>query len=185
MFNRRRIAAAVALLFAGVLLWIGWRTFEQSRMMTLLVGGPRLDIPWDAGKKDQEVSAEIDVPRPAYYSLSLDLHFNRNDPVDRARVHAIAGEASYGRDGTVHDTGLSIPVRVSIVRLARSTEDTLFDQEVSRQFLTGFTADFYDREITGLRLERGRYRVTVKALSDTPALEGIETHFDMHITHFK
>jgi hypothetical protein len=185
VFSLRRIGTAAALLFAGVLLWIGWRSFEQSGWMTLLVGGPRLDIPWDASRKDQEASAEIEVPRPAYYSLSLDLHFNRDDPGDRARVHAIAGDVSYGRDGTVRDTGLSIPVRVSIVRLARSTEDPLFDHEVSGQFLTGWTADFYEREITGLRLERGRYRVTVKALSDTPALEGTETHFDMHITHFK
>jgi len=175
----------VAALFAGVLLWIGWRSFEQSRVMTLLVGGPSLDIPWDAGKKDSEVSAEIDVPRPAYYSLSLDLHFDRSNSDDRARVHKIAGDVYTDRDHVVHGTGLSIPVRVSIVRLARSTEDTLFDQEVTRQFLTGWTADFYDREITGLRLERGRYRVTVKALSDTAALDGTETHFDMYITHFK
>ena len=175
----------VAALFAGALLWSGWRSFEQSRLMTLLVGGPSLDIPWNAGKKDETVSAEIDVPRPAIYSLSLDLHFDRSNPDDRARVHKIAGDLYYDRDHVPHDTGLSIPVRISIVRLTGSADDTLLDEEATRQFLEGTTADFYIRDITGLRLERGRYRVAVKALSDTAALDGTETHFDMRITQFK
>lgn len=115
----------------------------------------------------------------AYYGFYLDLHFAANDPQDRARIFALAGNGET-RSGHRVNNGLPIPVKLTVRHADKDAGPPLFDAIVPEQELEGYSATYFAKSITGLSLPPGLYSVRVDALQDIPDLGSVEVHFDVH-----
>jgi hypothetical protein len=142
----------------------------------------RIDVPFEAGRKGAVVEAALNVTTTTErrYTFYLDLLYRPKDWQDMGRVRTLAGTGAY-RDGRQIDTGLAIPVRLSVDRVDGGGPRSILDGVFTRHDLEGFSADRFFKVITRIRLEPGRYWVRIEALDNIPELDGTPVHLDIHI----
>lgn len=172
-----RLMIGAAILFA-----VGWLSVSvyNSHFMTLIVGGPRVDLPFAAGRKGEAVEARFHVPRDEYFAFTLDLYFKPGDQQDRSKIQKMAGSGARHPDGRTVDDGISIPVKLTISRSTSEGETTLVQKEITDEPLESYGAAF-SKTVYGTVLQKGDYRVRIEALEDVPELTDVPVNFDVRI----
>ena len=147
----------------------------------------QVDLPFHAGVKGSVVETQLHASTTKNYTFYLDLHFREGDQQDRERVRKLAGTGAYDRSGPGArqiDTGLRIPVHLSVGRVGAVTQWSILDADFASHDLEGFTAGYYSKIIAGARLEPGDYRVRLEALQNIPELSDIPVSFNIHVRPF-
>ncbi len=173
----RLIIGGAFLLAAGWLLV----SLYNSRLMTLIVGGPRLDLPFSAGRKGAYVEAQFHVPRDSYFAFTLDFYFKPGDEQDRSKIQKMAGSGGRRPDGRTIDDGISIPVKLTISQSTSEGETTLVQKEIDDEPLEGYTAAYFVKTVYGMFLKKGDYRVRIESLKDVTELTDVPVNFDVRI----
>jgi len=150
-------------------------------LASLVLPSPHISVPFAAGKKGAIVTTNLHVNFAAYYTVYLNLYFDKGNPEDRSHVAALAGSGATSKSGQRLDNGLEIPVELTIVRKKDNQTNLILDDHFKTDELGGFTADHFAKVITGIRLDPGRYEIKIAALQDVPELRDVPVRFDVHI----
>ncbi|WP_156629566.1 DUF5625 family protein [Methylobacterium sp. Leaf85] len=148
------------------------------------------EVPFQAGIKSSQAEFILDVWNKARHSFYINLYFNagsRDDPdrnKDRDRVRKIAGHGGYNIITKRRiDNGLTIPVRLTIVRLNGKDDELILDKVYDDPIGDGFTERYYAKLIVRYSLEPGIYKARIEALKDLPSLQTVPVQFDVHVAY--
>jgi hypothetical protein len=177
MSYKKIIVAALTVLIIAFFVEATLKGLGQTHWMTLIDAPPSVDVPWVPGKQDQMVSVDLEVIRRTYFVLGIDLYFDSHNEESRARVQKLAGHIYTDRDGVIHDTGLSVPIHITIMQTDGSAKKSIFDSVIENQTMVGYSANAFSRKIMGLPLEPGKYQISATALADFPELSDAVAHF--------
>jgi len=129
-------------------------------------------MPFAAQVKGAILELDVRVREKRRYSFALQLGFSSSDNSARQRIALLAGSGARRADGTPVDTGLPIPLELSIQLLRSQVETPVYKKRVSEFELKAYGASYYSKEIDRVWLEPGDYHIRVEALQDIAELQG-------------
>jgi hypothetical protein len=149
--------------------------------MTYIFGTPSFDSPFRADKKEEIISANLKISRKLLFQFYFDFYFLPNNQEDRTRIQKLAGDFGSLQDGKRINSGISIPINLTITRIIHDNESVIYSNNIYQEPMYGFTSRFFSKLIFSVPLEGGMYKIYVKTLQETPELSNVSVHFDIHV----
>ncbi len=165
----------IAVALTALAIWLIVQ-LDNSHLMTLIVGAPWIDVPFAAGQKGAVVEQNFHVPRDEYFAFTLDLYFKPGDPQDRAKIAKLAGYGGRDRNGNAIDTGIPIPVKLTVFRQTDDVKSIVLQEEADSEETEGWGAAFYKRVSAGT-LRKGDYTIRIESLAEVPELTDVPVRF--------
>lgn len=179
------VLVLVGALLPGCSAFVAAGNVTAAMIKTELYPPAYVNLPFQAGVKGTVLETQFRVLTTASYTFYLKLYFRATDEQDRTRIENLAGDGSRDRNGRSVNTGLPIPVRLSVGRFSDgSGEWSVLSEVFTNHDLGDYNTTYYSKIIDGLRLDPGVYKMRIEALQDIAELNGVQVHFDMHTQHF-
>lgn len=129
-------------------------------------------VPFSAQVKGTVLELDVRLREERGYLFLLQLGFTRGDESSRRRVARLAGTGARNADGGLVDTGLAIPLEMTIHRLQVPNATPVYRRQIANFALYSHSDTYYAKLVDRVPLAPGQYRIRIEALQDIPELQG-------------
>lgn len=135
---------------------------------------PPIVLPFAVQKAGNKLETEIKVAEHRAYLFHLRFLFNENDERDRARVRKLVGGAGIDKYGNLVEPGIPVALRIRINLIDATGEKLILEKEFFELKLSAHADSYFSKQIIGLPLLPGHYRISIESLMDVPELLGTD-----------
>ena len=158
-----------------------WLSIFMLAFLPWLTACAKSNFPFEVQKAGNKVEIEYRVVKHEFYYFNLRLMYKEGDQEDRARVRKLAGSYEKDKNGKLIEPGIPIVLRFKINVIDSAGERPMLEQEIPVLGLTSWGGDSFSKQIAGVPLKPGRYRISVESLRDVPELVGTPVIFSIGI----
>jgi hypothetical protein len=130
-------------------------------------------------KRGSLVDVELLIPEERVYAFSLQFMFKEGDEKDYARVRQLIGAFERNSNRNSLKAGEPLALNLRVEDTESNNIKVIFDQplKVDEIQVSSWGGSSFTKELTALKLPRGRYHIVVSADQDTPAFAGADVKF--------
>jgi hypothetical protein len=160
--------------------------FASFLWMPIQVGAQAPPVPpvafaFDVSRAGSSIDTDFKADRRRLYHF--DLQFEYVDQQDLWRVRKLVGDGP-ARDGRYPTPGIIVPVHLEVYEVIEGVRPRIiFDHTIETQghyrHRIGTTIGHYDRTITNVVLNPGRYKVRATTIKDVPKFLDATTRFSI------
>ena len=138
---------------------------------------PPIYVPVALHEVNSLVSLDVEIVKQDVYGFQLTYPFRAGDETDWARAWKLAGGSFKDADGHWVERGSPVTVRLAIEHISSNSRQRIFEQIVSNPKLSSSGADRLYANLAEMRLDPGRFRVTLVVLASDPSLSDAKADF--------
>jgi hypothetical protein len=133
-----------------------------------------LNDPFEVHKAGAMVTTEVQVKEAHHYWFELQFWHKGKDEVEKARIKKLVGSGSINREGNPIDSGIPIPLKITISIIDESGEHVVTEKEVFVGMQMSGGGGHWDRGIGAILIPAGHCRITVESMRDIPELTDVK-----------
>ena len=134
-----------------------------------------INTPFKIDRAGNVLTLDVTIDVVDNYSIDLVYIIPPGSVMKYSTLFDLAAGIKYNPDGTESWEGADVPFSIRIFKKYKEDEQLIHDKTVRRPALSRYSSTEFKSELLTVALDRGRYRIRLETLKDSPDFSKVET----------